>query len=76
MDMHNTLAKQRLNWNDIIVSIYYTRDHSLFVLYFVFVFVFFFLKNYITDHGKGHVKNNEAKVWQYGHETWKINFLT
>ena len=23
---------------------------------------------------KGQVKNNEAKVWQYGHETWKINF--
>ncbi len=23
---------------------------------------------------KGQVKNNEAKVWQYGHETWKMNF--
>ncbi len=22
----------------------------------------------------GQVKNNEAKVWQYGHETWKMNF--
>ncbi len=22
---------------------------------------------------KGQVKNNEAKVWQYGHETWKMN---
>ena len=21
----------------------------------------------------GHVKNNEAKVWQNGHETWKMN---
>ncbi len=25
-------------------------------------------------HFKDQVKNNEAKVWQYGHETWKINF--
>ncbi len=22
----------------------------------------------------GQVKNNEAKVWHYGYETWKMNF--
>ncbi len=29
---------------------------------------------WLLKHVKGHVKNNEAKVWQSGHKTLKMNF--
>ncbi len=32
-----------------------------------------FTKENVTILHRGHVKNNEAKVWQNGHETWKMN---
>ncbi len=43
------------------------------------IFCFHFVKKVIPNDlllfpsHLGQVKNNEAKVWQYGHETWKMN---
>ncbi len=30
-------------------------------------------QKYVLMYVKGHAENNEAKVWQNGHETWKVN---